>query len=171
MHPGALSVPARGGETLLEAGLRAGLTLPYDCRSGGCGVCVCTVLAGRVAGATGFVPIKSIVEDAFRRGIRRPMWLYRPDLYMADLAERWAREHENFHFVPVLSDAPADADWNGRRGPVHEAMLADFPDLRGYELYACGSLHMIETAVPALLAQGLDEQHCHSDALVPTVAP
>ena len=43
-----------------------------------------------VAGATGFAPIKSIVEDAFHRGIRRPMRLYwgvrqRSDLYLYDL--------------------------------------------------------------------------------------
>ena len=48
-----------------------------------------------IAGATGFAPIKSIVEDAFRRGIRRPMWLYwgvreRSDLYLAALAEQLA---------------------------------------------------------------------------------
>ena len=48
LHPGPYTVPARAGETLLEAGLRAGLVLPYDCRSGGCGLCLCTVLNGRV---------------------------------------------------------------------------------------------------------------------------
>ena len=48
MHPGSKQVAARAGETLLEAGLRAGLALPYECRNGGCGVCVCTVLNGRV---------------------------------------------------------------------------------------------------------------------------
>jgi len=48
LHPGAAQATARSGETLLEAGLRAGLTLPYDCRAGGCGLCKCTVLNGRV---------------------------------------------------------------------------------------------------------------------------
>ena len=62
-----------------------------------------------VAGATGFAPIKSIVEDAFQRGIRRPMRLYwgvrqRADLYLLELAERWQREHDNFAVVPVISD-------------------------------------------------------------------
>lgn len=331
MHPGAVAVAARPGETLLEAGLRAGLTLPYDCRSGGCGVCVCTVLNGRVdhgnyqpaalseamrasgqalmccataledvelevdveslaaaeapqrlrgvvesmerlapdvmrlwvvlpegrrmefeagqyiniviedgakrafsfanpphdnarielhvrlvpggrftthvfermragdaiefegpigrftlresdrpilfiAGATGFAPIKSIVEDAFRRGIRRPMWLYwgvreRKDLYMADLAERWQREYPNFRFVPVLSDADDDAEWRGRRGLVHQALLADHPDLGGFEVYACGSTRMVEAAVPDFLEHGLAEQFCFSDAFTPTPAP
>jgi len=326
LHPGAHGVTARPGETLLEAGLRAGLTLPYDCRSGGCGVCVCTVLNGRVehgdyqtsaltaamrergqalmccataledveleveaealsgegavaprryrglvehmerlapdvmrllvalpdgerirfaagqyvnivlddgerrafsfanpphddprielhvrrvpggrftthvfehmhegdvlelegplgrfvlhegeqpilfvAGATGFAPIKSILEDAFRRGIRRPMWLYwgtrtREDMYMAQRAGQWAREHPNFHFVPVLSHAAADEAWQGRRGLVHDAMLEDFPDLRGYEVYACGSAEMVEAAVPAFVGSGLEERFCFSDA-------
>ncbi|MDO9460947.1 MAG: 2Fe-2S iron-sulfur cluster-binding protein, partial [Alphaproteobacteria bacterium] len=48
VHPGAIALPVRAGETLLEAGLRAGVALPYECRNGGCGVCLCTVLNGRV---------------------------------------------------------------------------------------------------------------------------
>jgi ferredoxin len=35
---------ARFGETLLDAGLRQEVNLPYECRNGGCGVCKCTVL-------------------------------------------------------------------------------------------------------------------------------
>ena len=126
-----------------------------------------------VAGATGFAPVKSIVEDAFRRGLQRPMWLYcgvrRPeDLYMADLAEGWQREHANFHFVPVLSQVEPGDSWIGRRGLVHEAMLADFPDMTGYEVYVCGSVQMVGAAVPAFLAHGLGEELCFSDAFVPS---
>ena len=43
-HP----LTVRSGETLLEAGLRAGLAVPYECRNGGCGRCLCTVLQGKV---------------------------------------------------------------------------------------------------------------------------
>jgi NAD(P)H-flavin reductase len=122
-----------------------------------------------VAGATGFAPIKSIVEDAFRRGIQRPMWLYwgvrrRRDLYLLDMVQRWQHEHANFHFVPVLSE-PGD-EWDGRRGLVHEAMLHDFPDLSGREVYVCGSVKMVEAAVPAFIARGLGEDVCFSDAFV-----
>lgn len=337
LHPGAVTVSARAGETLLEAGLRAGLALPHDCRAGGCGVCVCSVLGGRVdhgayqpaalteamrargqtlmccataledlelevdaaslgsveqaadgarevrrenarierieplapdvvrlvlslppgrafdysagqylnvvladgarraysfatapgsgegvelhvrrvpggrfsalafgqlregdvlqvegplgrftlhegerpilfvAGATGFAPVKSIVEDAFRRGLARPMWLYwgvrtRADLYLQPLVEQWMREHPNFHYVPVLSALAPDDPWPGRRGLVHEAMLADFPNLQGFEVYACGSVQMVQTAVPSFIAQGLDENFCHTDAFVPAPA-
>jgi len=35
-----------GNETILEAGLRAGLSLPYGCSNGSCGDCKCRVTAG-----------------------------------------------------------------------------------------------------------------------------
>src|SRR5690606_19055211 len=123
-----------------------------------------------VAGATGFAPVKSILEDAFHRGIQRPLHLYwgvreRRDLYMIDLVERWQREYANFTVTPVLSGS--GNDWPGRRGLVHEAMLADAPDLSGYEVYICGSVQMVDTAVPTFLAHGLSEDSCVSDAFLP----
>jgi NAD(P)H-flavin reductase/ferredoxin len=126
-----------------------------------------------VAGATGFAPVKSIIEDAFHRGVERPMWLYwgvreRRDLYLLDLAERWQREYRNFHLVPVLSHAQPEDTWTGRTGLVHEAILADFPDLGGHEVYVCGSVKMVDAAVPAFIAQGLAEDVCFSDAFVPS---
>jgi len=340
LHPGPARISARPGETLLEAGLRAGLALPYDCRAGGCGLCACTVLQGRVdpgpfqlaaltaamrqrgqalmccavaledvelevegvpslvagaasaalqrhrvrvtamerlstdlmrlfvqlsdgahlpfvagqyinfvlddgarrafsfanvppdpaatpstagdtielhvrrmpggrfttqvfegmrvgdeleiegplgrfalseserpalllAGATGFAPIKSMLEEAFRRGVQRPLHLYwgvrqQRDLYLLDEIAAWQRAHPNFHFVPVLSDADEDAGWSGRRGFVHEALLADHPDLSGWEVYACGSMRMVHAAVPDFLSHGLAEEHCFSDAFTPS---
>ena len=125
-----------------------------------------------VAGATGFAPIKSIVEDAFHRGIDRPMWLYwgvrKPhDLYLAELAQSWQAEHSNFHFVPVISEAEPEDNWHGRQGLVHQAMLQDFPDLSGHEVYVCGSVKMVENAIPAFIAQGLPDDACFSDAFLP----
>lgn len=126
-----------------------------------------------VAGATGFAPIKSIVEDAFARNVRRPMWLYwgvrtSGDLYMRELAESWQREHPDFHFVPVISEASIGDGWQGRRGLVHEAILQDFLNLTGHEVYVCGSVRMVENAVPAFLAQGLSDDACFSDAFLPS---
>jgi len=57
--------------------------------------------------------------------------------------------------------------WNGRTGLVHEAILADFPDLSGCAIYACGSMQMIPTAKPAFLARGLPDDFCFSDVLKP----
>lgn len=125
-----------------------------------------------VAGATGFAPVKSIIEDAFHRNLRRPMLLYwgvrhLQDLYMMELARRWQQEHDNFKFVPVLSEPLPEDQWSGRSGLVHEAILADFPNLQGYEVYVCGSAKMVDAAFPAFLQQGLTEDYCFSDAFLP----
>jgi len=125
-----------------------------------------------VAGATGFAPVKSLLEQAFGLGIERPLYLYwgvrqRRDLYLMELPQRWAREHPNFRFVPVLSEPEAGEPWDGRTGLVHEAILADFPDLSGFSVYACGSVRMVEAARPAFVAQGLSEEACYSDAFMP----
>jgi NAD(P)H-flavin reductase len=88
----------------------------------------------------------------------------RKDLYMVDLPQRWEREHPNFGFVPVLSDPAPEDRWSGRTGLVHQAILADFPTLQGYELYACGSMRMVQSAHPEFIAHGLAEEACFSDA-------
>jgi NAD(P)H-flavin reductase/ferredoxin len=129
-----------------------------------------------VAGSTGFAPVKSMLEYAFGRGMKRRMLLYwgvrRPsDLYLRGLPEKWAREHANFTFVPVISHPAPEDRWQGRTGLVHEAILADFPDLAGYQVYACGSAAMVEAAHPAFKAQGLGPDDCFSDAFVPRAAP
>lgn len=104
-----------------------------------------------LAGGTGFGPIKAIVEHALAEKCRRPMHLYRGartrvDLYQNALPERWTAEHANIRYVPVLSEAAADDRWGGRSGLVHQAVMADFPDLSGHQVYACGAPAMIDAA-------------------------
>ncbi|HEX5612139.1 MAG TPA: FAD-binding oxidoreductase [Burkholderiales bacterium] len=122
-----------------------------------------------VAGSTGFAPVKSMLEYAFRRGIQRRMLLYwgvrrLRDLYLAELPRQWQEEHDNFRFVPVLSEAAPEDHWDGRTGLVHEAILADFPDLASYQVYACGSAGMVQAAYPAFADHGLKPDDCFSDA-------
>jgi NAD(P)H-flavin reductase/ferredoxin len=122
-----------------------------------------------VAGSTGFAPVKSMVEHALHAGLRRPMYLYWGvksvgDFYMKELPERWAREHANFKFIPVLSEPSPDDHWTGRTGTVHEAILHDFPVMSDCEVYACGSVGMVESAHSAFLQKGMTEDRCFSDA-------
>ncbi|HEY7904992.1 MAG TPA: CDP-6-deoxy-delta-3,4-glucoseen reductase [Casimicrobiaceae bacterium] len=104
-----------------------------------------------VAGGTGFAPIKAMLEHCFHHGIAREMVLYwgarsRADLYMPALPGAWQAAHRNFTFIPVLSNAQPDDAWPGRTGPVHQAVLDDFRDLSGYQVYACGAPAMIDAA-------------------------
>jgi CDP-4-dehydro-6-deoxyglucose reductase len=48
IEPSGQTFEVMGDETLLEAGLRAGLSLPYGCSNGTCGQCKCRVTRGQV---------------------------------------------------------------------------------------------------------------------------
>ena len=37
-------------------------------------------------------------------------------------------------------------DWRGRTGLVHQALMADWPDLSGHQVYACGTPAMVDAA-------------------------
>jgi CDP-4-dehydro-6-deoxyglucose reductase len=120
-----------------------------------------------IGGGTGFAPLKGLVEHAFHLGLERPMTLYwgvraERDLYWPELPQRWAAEHTNFSYVPVLSEP--DPDWSGRRGYVHEAVLEDHPDIADYDVYLSGPPVMVEAGRAAFEARGLALDHMFSDA-------
>jgi len=48
LEPGGQQFAADPGQSILEAALAAGITLPYGCRDGACGACKGSVLAGSV---------------------------------------------------------------------------------------------------------------------------
>jgi CDP-4-dehydro-6-deoxyglucose reductase len=120
-----------------------------------------------MGGGTGFAPLKGIIEHAFQVGIQRPMHLYwgvrsHADLYLPELPRKWAAEHSNFSYTPVLSEP--DDDWRGRTGWVHEAVIADHPDLSGHEVYMSGPPPMIEAGKTTFLAHGLAAEELYSDS-------
>lgn len=127
-----------------------------------------------LASGTGFAPIKAIVEHALHAGLKRPMTLYwgcrvRADLYLHDLAERWQRDGV-LRYIPVLSDAPASDNWTGRTGFVHRAVMEDFPDLSGHQVYACGAPVVVESAHKDFTSKcGLPEEEFFSDSFTPSV--
>lgn len=45
---GSASFRAEGNETLLEAALRSGVDVPYNCASGSCGICKAHIISGEV---------------------------------------------------------------------------------------------------------------------------
>jgi CDP-4-dehydro-6-deoxyglucose reductase len=122
-----------------------------------------------VASGTGFAPIKAIIEEALHKGISRPMSLYwggrRPkDLYLNALAESWAARGL-LKYVPVISDALPEDLWSGRTGFVHRAVMEDFPDLSGHQVYACGVPVMVDAARKDFTAScGLPEEEFYADS-------
>lgn len=104
-----------------------------------------------LASGTGFAPIKAVIEHMQFKGIERPATLYwggrRPeDLYLDDWVRARVAEMPNLSYVPVISDALPEDKWSGRTGFVHRAVLEDFPDLSGYQVYACGAPIVVDSA-------------------------
>ncbi len=122
-----------------------------------------------VAGGTGFAPVKGIIEHMLHNNINREIILYRgarqlQDLYMHDLCEKWADLMPNVTYIPVLSDAAVTDNWQGRTGYVHEAVLADYKELGGFQAYVCGAPGMCEAAHNTFVLQGLNADEFFSDA-------
>ena len=104
-----------------------------------------------LASGTGFAPLKAIVEHMINEQSPRPITLYwggrRPhDLYMDALCRQWAADLPQFTYVPVVSEALPEDAWSGRTGFVHQAVIADLPDMSAYQVYACGAPIVVESA-------------------------
>jgi len=111
-----------------------------------------------VAGGSGLAPLKSLLEEAIKNNVSRPVtFLFgartQEDLYcieeVAQIAKDWANE---FQFIPVLSNEPIDSDWNGLRGFVTEAIEKHLSiNSSGNEkVYMCGPPPMIDAVEDTL---------------------
>ena len=123
-----------------------------------------------LASGTGFAPIKAIIQQLQHKGIQRPAVLYwgcrkKADLYQHDWCVDAAAGMHNLRYVPVLSEPTADDHWTGRTGFVHQAVMADWPDLSGHQVYACGAPVMVESAQRDFVARcGLPTDEFYADA-------
>ena len=123
-----------------------------------------------LASGTGFAPLKALIEHLQFLGSTRAATLYwggrRPqDLYL----DSWVRERladmPHLRYVPVVSDALPEDGWSGRTGFVHQAVLDDFADLSGHQVYACGAPIVVEAARLAYSAErGLPGDEFFADA-------
>ena len=123
-----------------------------------------------LASGTGFAPLKALLEHMQHCGIERPVTLYwggrRPaDLYMDDWVQAQCAAMPHMHYVPVVSDALPEDAWQGRTGFVHLAVLEDFPDLSGHQVYACGAPVVVDSARRDFCAlAGLPAEEFFADA-------
>lgn len=127
-----------------------------------------------IAGGTGFAPLAAMMEHIVQAGIHRPVRLFwgvraRRDLYLPELPGRWRELHPDFRFTPVLSEP--DPQWEGRRGLVHAAVVADYPDLGAFQIYLSGPPAMVAAARAACVVHGAEPDQMFSDAFTPAVDP
>lgn len=119
-----------------------------------------------VATGTGLSPIKCILESLMDDPDCPPVWLYwgmrtEDDLYLHDEIAQWGSRLYEFRYVPVLSRS--SSSWQGGRGYVQDAVLADHADMSEHSIYLCGSPTMISDAKKAFLARGASVDHIYVD--------
>jgi NAD(P)H-flavin reductase/ferredoxin len=126
-----------------------------------------------VVGGTGFAPVKSLLDDLAKKGIKRPVTLIwggrnRTGLYLMTAVERWQKLLPGFRFIPAVEDAADARALNGFQGRVDDAVRTHWATLAGYEVYCCGSPPMVASVKKACVDErGLDPHHFFSDVFVP----
>jgi len=71
---------------------------------------------------------------------------------------------QNFSYIPVLSEARSEDNWQGRSGFVHQAIATDYPDLSAYDVYCGGPPVMVSSGFELFAGQGLGQDQFFSDA-------
>jgi CDP-4-dehydro-6-deoxyglucose reductase len=122
-----------------------------------------------VAGGTGFAPLKSMLRHMLENGIRRDIHFYwgarhRHDLYEEAQVLAWLQRHPQLQYTAVLSEATVTEAAHTRVGFVHEAVLADHPDLTSFEVYAAGPPAMIEAMRAGFPRHGLEPRRLYFDS-------
>ncbi len=124
-----------------------------------------------IAGGSGMSSIRALLEHASNKGVTRDVvYLFgartQKDLYcledMEAITRKW-NSGRGFRFVPVLSEEPADSDWQGLRGMVTEHIGQQGVDLAQAQAYLCGPPPMIDAAIEVLKKSGVQSANIHFD--------
>ena len=122
-----------------------------------------------LATGTGITPIKSIIENILQNPSRfnkKKFWIFFGSRYEKNIF--WKPELKNeeiqINFIPVLSQQKEN--WDGEKGYVQDAVLRKRINLTDAQVYACGSINMIESAKKLLTNNFLKENCFFSDAFV-----
>ncbi|GAB3383524.1 2Fe-2S iron-sulfur cluster binding domain-containing protein [Spongiibacter taiwanensis] len=124
-----------------------------------------------VGGGSGLAPIISLLEQAVKKPLGRPCVMFfgarsQADLYCLERIEAISKAWDGaFQFIPVLSDEPADSDWNGLRGFVNTAIASEAGQYisSDTQVYLCGPPPMIDAVSETVSELGILENNIHAD--------
>jgi len=136
-----------------------------------------------IAYETGFAPMKSVIEHAIALEFLPPMRLYwivgkENGHYQANYCRAWRDALDDFKFIPLVcstddSDAVVELEpeWSAltavQKGILQaaEAVVADYPDLSGCDVYLNGPPDTTFAAAQLLLRHQLPENRLFVDRL------
>jgi len=126
-----------------------------------------------VGGGAGMAPILSLLRSMAERSIGRKATYYYGARQRRDLCfEKELRELEealpNFRYIPALSEAAPDDDWDGETGLITDVVKRLAGNLAGAHAYVCGPPPMVEAAQVMLAAAGVEEKRIYFDKFTTT---
>ncbi len=118
-----------------------------------------------MAGGSGLSSPKAMIEDLLESGCELPITLIHgvrttADLYLEGFFELLADKHDNFRYIPALSE-PGETDdaWSGEVGFVNDVAERLYDgSFKGLSAYLCGPPPMIEACIRSLMKGRLFER-------------
>lgn len=109
------------------------------------------------AGGSGLAsPISMILDLLETDGYTEPITLFygarnQDELYHDDILQNLSKLHDNFTYVPVLSDEDV-GDWEGKKGFLNDVATKMYDgNFAGNKAYLCGPPPMIDVCITALM--------------------
>jgi len=126
-----------------------------------------------VGGGAGMAPILSVLRSLAERGSARKTTFYygartQRDLCFEEELQALSDSLPNFRYVPALSEADGDEDWEGELGLITDIVQKHETDLAGTDSYVCGPPPMVEAAMDVLTSLGAPEKNIYYDKFTNT---
>ena len=127
-----------------------------------------------IGGGSGMAPLWSLLNSMAERGIERKATYYygartRKDLFYLDRLQQLEERLPGFRFVPALSMATPEDEWDGETGLITEVLERNLEaGQTQMQAYLCGPPPMIDAAIPVLVRKGISEDRIFFDKFTPT---
>jgi CDP-4-dehydro-6-deoxyglucose reductase len=122
-----------------------------------------------MGGGTGFAPLKSMIEDLLAHDDKRPLHLFwgvgsQKELYMHEQALQWSDQNKHIQYTSALLEPSGDESGDSFSGFVHEAVLQQYSDLSGFDIYMSGPPAMIDAGRIEFLKNGAQRRRIFFDS-------
>ena len=128
-----------------------------------------------IGGGAGMGPLWALLNYMDAQGIddRKVTYYYGArtgkDLFYLDKLQELSERLPRFQFVPALSEAGPEDEWDGETGLITEVVDRLEGDLTGVEAYLCGPPPMVDAAIELLERKGVSDADTFYDKFTTSV--
>ncbi len=126
-----------------------------------------------IGGGAGMAPILALLRAMADQGTDRQAVFYYgargpKDLFHLDELAELEQRLPNFRFVPALSEAGEDGDWDGETGLITDVVARCEKELGEVDAYLCGPPPMVDAAIAMLEQNGVPDNRVYYDKFTTT---